>query len=178
MHSMSLGNQSLSITLLLSLLLFSCATNTHHHEPLISQDININNNFIIEGKFKIKINNLTDSGYFIVSKINNEVLLKIGKNFLMPEKEFLYDIKDSLIMSEIINLPVKNLKKDLVNKKLQITYVLETILGKLPIIKDNEWKATYPNKFQVKEGNKFPKRVLFSYKSISLDLFLSRIKNK
>ena len=46
--------------------------------------INQNEDFTIEGKFKIKINNIQENGYFILKKQNNLINLILGKNFGYP----------------------------------------------------------------------------------------------
>ena len=83
------------------LLFPSCATNIQLQKSHILQNLNLDKDFTIEGKFKIEINNLNQSGYFTVNKTKDTVKIRIGKNYLLPDKEFTYDIYDYLPISEI-----------------------------------------------------------------------------
>ena len=44
--------------------LFGCAANFKSHHSNYSQDLNLTGDFTIEGKFRIKINNKSEKGYF------------------------------------------------------------------------------------------------------------------
>ena len=166
---------SFNFLLLSSLILNSCATNLQSSKFSGSQDINLSKDFTIEGKFKIKLNNNSQSGYFIVSKRNNSVSLKIGKNYLLPEKEFFYEINDYLTISQITYMPLNNLNEKLFNEKLSIQFFLEALLG-LPLSKeDSFWKLIYPDNFQVIDGYKFPFKIRFNYESFNLEIVLNKV---
>ena len=76
MQNYSLALKFLPFLLINCLILTSCSaklTNIKHSEPKI---INLEENFIIEGKFKLQINSLIEKGYFIL----NKPYLSIQKN--------------------------------------------------------------------------------------------------
>lgn len=86
------------------LLSYSCST--------IPIDIktNPNDNFNIEGKFKLTYLDLKESGYFVVNKKINTVQLTIGKNYLLPEETFLFDTREIIFVNKFLRKDKKNLE--------------------------------------------------------------------
>lgn len=160
------------------LLFPSCATNIQLQKSHLLQNLNLDKDFTIEGKFKIEINNLNQSGYFTVNKTKDTVKIRIGKNYLLPDKEFTYDIYDYLPISEIgnsINLP---LNEKIVTEKLNIKYFLEAMLGKRITKKDKKWEIIYSDKYFISEGHDVPQKIKFKSESINLELILQKAIRK
>ena len=160
------------------LLFPSCATNIQLQKSHILQNLNLDKDFTIEGKFKIEINNLNQSGYFTVNKTKNTVIIGIGKNYLLPEKEFTYNFYDYMPISEIsnsINLP---LNEKLVTEKLNIKYFFEAILGKQITKKDKNWEVIYSDKYFISEGHNVPQKIKFKSESINLEIILQKAIRK
>ena len=170
--------RALSLILLSSLILYSCSTKLQTFQPSLAQNININDNFTIEGKFKIKLNKVVQSGYFVVSKKNNLISLIMGKNYLLPERKLLYQVDDHLSLSEISNVKFDITSKEIMSKKLEIRHLLVVLLGLYSSQADVEWEITYPKGFKFFEGYKFPEEIQFRYKSSYLKIFLKRITKK
>ena len=86
------------------ILSYSCST--------IPLDIKTNRSidFNIEGKFKLTYLEYKDSGYFVLKKKKNSVELTLGKNYLLPEETFLFDIRESIFLSEFFEKDANNLK--------------------------------------------------------------------
>ena len=86
------------------ILSYSCST--------IPLDIKTNPSidFNIEGKFKLTYLEYKESGYFVLKKKTNSVELTLGKNYLLPEETFLFDIRESIFLSEFFGKNVNNLK--------------------------------------------------------------------
>ena len=86
------------------ILSYSCST--------IPLDIKTNPSidFNIEGKFKLTYLEYKDSGYFVLKKKKNSVELTLGKNYLLPEETFLFDIRESIFLSEFFEKDANNLK--------------------------------------------------------------------
>ena len=86
------------------ILSYSCST--------IPLDIRTNSsvNFNIEGKFKLTYLEYKESGYFVLKKKTNSVELTLGKNYLLPEETFLFDIRESIFLSEFFGKDANNLK--------------------------------------------------------------------
>ncbi len=168
----------LSLILLSNLILYSCSTKLQTFKPSITQNININDNFTIEGKFKIKLNQVAQSGYFVINKKNNLVSLILGKNYLLPERKFLYKIDDQISLSQISNIKFDTTSKEIMSNKLEIRHLLVVLLGLYSFQNDVEWEITYPKGFKFLEGYKFPEHVQFRNKSLHLEIFLKRIVKK
>ena len=75
------------------ILSYSCST--------IPLDIKTNSSadFNIEGKFKLTYLEFKESGYFVLKKKTNSIALTLGKNYLLPEKTFLFDTRESILLS-------------------------------------------------------------------------------
>jgi len=161
--------------ILFSIILYSCGTKLQSVKSPFIPFININENFTIEGKFKIKINQEVQSGYFHVAKTNSSVSLRIGKNYILPERIFYYKLDNYLKLSEISETSLGGLEEELLNKKLEIDFLLKTLLGR-PILKNNNnWEIFYPEGFRVEEGYEIPISIQFIYKSVILEIILKRI---
>ena len=76
--------RNLTVIFLISSVLMSCVS--YSKLTPSTQIINQNEDFTIEGKFKIKINSIQENGYFILKKQNNLINLTLGNNYLLPEK--------------------------------------------------------------------------------------------
>ena len=159
--------------ILFSIILYSCGTKLQSVKSPFIPFININENFTIEGKFKIKINQEVQSGYFHVAKTNSSVSLRIGKNYILPERIFYYKLDNYLKLSEISETSLGGLEEELLNKKLEIDFLLKTLLGR-PILKNNNnWEIFYPEGFHVVEGYEIPISIQFIYKSVNLEILLN-----
>ena len=85
-----------------------------------TQIINQNEDFTIEGKFKIKINSIQENGYFILKKQNNLINLTLGKNYLLPEKELNFQYQDLIFLSELINPEEQGFSYEIFPQRLEI----------------------------------------------------------
>ena len=86
------------------ILSYSCST-----IPLDTRT-NLSVNFNIEGKFKLTYLEFKESGYFVLKKKTNSIALTLGKNYLLPEKTFLFDTRESILLSEFLGKDANNLK--------------------------------------------------------------------
>ncbi len=137
MISTLINFRTFNLILLSSLILYSCTTKLQSFKPTLTQQVNIDDNFTIEGKFKIKLNKDIQSGYFIISKKDNSVSLMIGKNYLLPERKFMYQVNDYLNLSKISNLQIEKNEERISDGKLEIRTLLQALLGNLPPKKGN-----------------------------------------
>ena len=91
-----LNLRTLSITIVINLALISCATQNNSLNDL--KNINVENNFFISGKFKASFADSKVSGYFKLKKNLDLIQLTIGKNYLVPEKDFFSTLESKLIL--------------------------------------------------------------------------------
>ena len=91
--------RNLTVIFLITSVLMSCVS--YSKLTPSTQIINQNEDFTIEGKFKIKINSIQENGYFILKKQNSLINLTLGKNYLLPEKELNFQYHDLIFISEL-----------------------------------------------------------------------------
>ena len=137
--------------LIISLFLASCSSTSQSIKLNQTNDIEIANNFSLEGKFKVSMLDSKETGYFFLKKNNNLIEINIGKNFLLPEEKIVLNIYEDLEISKIIhNANLNKLDKNL--DRIRINDFIRIILGfdidlslypGLEIIKDLDQKDKF-----------------------------------
>ena len=103
---MSLRTISVKYLLPLHFLILSYSCSTIPLDTRTNPSVNFN----IEGKFKLTYLEFKESGYFVLKKKTNSIALTLGKNYLLPEKTFLFDTRESILLSEFLGKDENNLK--------------------------------------------------------------------
>ena len=137
--------------------------------------INQNEDFTIEGKFKIKINNIQENGYFILKKQNNLINLILGKNYLFPERELSFQYQDLIFLSELINPEEQGSSYDIFPQKLEVGQLISIILGKGYTNKVDSWFIDYPESSQKITGFEVPAKTRFVNGDSSIEFILKKI---
>jgi len=140
-----------------------------------TQIINQNEDFTIEGKFKIKINSIQENGYFILKKQNNLINLTLGKNYLLPEKELNFQYQDLIFLSELINPEEQGFSYEIFPQKLEIGQLISIILGKGYINRIDAWFIDYPESSQKITGFEVPVKTHFVNGDSSIEFILKKI---
>ena len=83
-------------------LLTSCSSTSFVLKPYQKIDIEITDNFSLEGKFKLSMPDSKETGYFFLKKTGSLIKINIGKNYLLPEEKLLLDIRDNLDINKLI----------------------------------------------------------------------------
>ena len=156
--------------IVLSLIIISLGCTSIPMEPQIfsSEIKNVQENFKIEGKFKLSYMDSKETGYFVLSKEGNTVSLNIGKNYLLPEKVIILDRRETLNINAFIennilpyNLPV-----------LKVERFLELLLGlETKDLQDEEIGL----ELETKSFDDYPSEFTLSYKDINLLLKVKKI---
>jgi len=89
--------------LIINLFLASCSSTSGLLKPYQKNNIDIADNFSIEGKFKLSMPDSKETGYFFLKKTRNLIQINIGKNYLLPEEELLLDIREDLDIKKLIS---------------------------------------------------------------------------
>ena len=89
--------------LIINLFLASCSTTSGLLKPYQKNNIDIADNFSIEGKFKLSMPDSKETGYFFLKKTRNLIQINIGKNYLLPEEELLLDVREDLDIKKLIS---------------------------------------------------------------------------
>ena len=84
-------------------LLTSCSSTSFILKPYQKSDIEITDNFSLEGKFKLSMPDSKETGYFFLKKTGNLIQMNIGKNYLLPEEKLLLDIRENLDINKLIS---------------------------------------------------------------------------
>ena len=129
---------------------------------------NVQENFKIEGKFKLSYMDSKETGYFVLSKEDNTVSLNIGKNYLLPEKVIILDRRETLNVNEIIENNI--LPYDL--PILKVESFLELLLGlESKGLKDDEIGL----EIETKGSDDYPSEVTLLYKDLNLLMKIKKI---
>ena len=148
--------------LIINLFLASCSTTSGLLKPYQKNNIDIADNFSIEGKFKLSMPDSKETGYFFLQKTKNLIQINIGKNYLLPEEELLLDIKEDLDIKKLISKTNQN-KLYLDFNTINVGDFIKIITGHeidlssyadLEVSRDfNEREKVLPSKVRLKTAN-------------------------
>ena len=156
--------------IVLSLIIISLGCTSIPMEPQksLSEIKNVQENFKIEGKFKLSYMDSKETGYFVLSKVGNTVSLNIGKNYLLPEKVIMLDRRGTLNINEFIEnniLPYKF-------PKLKVDRFLGLLLGfESKNLQDEEMGL----EIETKGSDDYPSEVTLLYKDLNLLMIIKKI---
>ena len=155
--------------IVLSLIIISlgCTSIPMESKKFSSEIENVQENFKIEGKFKLSYMDSKETGYFVLSKEGNTVSLNIGKNYLLPEKVIILDRRKTLNMNEFIennilpyNLPI-----------LKVERFLELLLG----LESKDLQDEEIGLEVTKGSDDYPSEVTLLYKDLNLLMKVKKI---
>lgn len=148
--------------LVIGLFLASCSSTSGLLKPYQKNNIDIADNFSIEGKFKLSMPDSKETGYFFLKKTRNLIQINIGKNYLLPEEELLLDIKEDLDIKKLISKTNQN-KLYLDFNTINVGDFIKIITGHeidlssyadLEVSRDfNEREKVLPSKVRLKTAN-------------------------
>ena len=93
-----------NLLLISALYLFAgCASVSIEPQKLNENITSINENFKIKGKFKLSFKDSKETGYFTIEKYKSTVSMTLGKNYLLPEKDFFLDLRESFQLVEFLD---------------------------------------------------------------------------
>ena len=153
--------------IVLSLIIISLGCTSIPMEPqkFSSEIKNVQENFKIEGKFKLSYMDSKETGYFVLSKDGNTVSLNIGKNYLLPEKVIILDRRETLNINEFIENNI--LPYDL--PILKVERFLELLLG----FKSEDQEIGL--EIETKGSDDYPSEVTLLYRDLNLLMKVKKI---
>ena len=160
--------QHFALTLVI-LSLFGCTSIAIESKKNSNEVPSINENFKIEGKFKLSFMDSKETGYFELDKYNNTISLTLGKNYLLPEEVIILDIRENLDFNQFA------LNQDYLNviPSISIKYLLELCLGLRAF---NDQNKDLKVDFEFEELSKTPSKVIISNnKNIELTILIKAI---
>ena len=129
---------------------------------------NVQENFKIEGKFKLSYMDSKETGYFVLSKEGNTVSLNIGKNYLLPEKVIILDRRETLNINEFIEINILPYNLPI----LKVERFLELLLGlETKDLQDEEIGL----ELETKASDGYPSEVTLLYRDLNLLIKVNKI---
>ncbi len=148
----------------------SCSSKLYSIKSSTSKDINLVEDFLIEGKFKYTTNILNKRGYFLLIKKDNKLDIVLGRNFLLPERQFSFGLNQSLNLGELIG---ESPSSDRENFKISV--LLSYIKGS-PLKPENKTlKVSYPNGFSYIDNYRMPIKIMFEKEDVQLILIIKKV---
>ena len=152
----------------LLVLLFGCSSLSQDSKKTSGEPISIQENFNIEGKFKLSNLDSKETGYFVINKKLNTISLTLGKNYLLPERNYIFDIREKINIKSFIEegVTVPSLPD------IKVFDLLELFLG----FKSNELdKENITTIMEYEDTSVFPSKVLMSNEDFELTLLIKRL---
>ena len=152
----------------LLVLLFGCSSLSQDSKKTSGEPISIQENFSIEGKFKLSNLDSKETGYFVINKKLNTISLTLGKNYLLPERNYIFDIREKIKIQSFIEegVTVPSLPD------IKVLDLLELFLG----IESNELgKENITTIMEYEDTSVFPSKVLMSNEDFELTLLIKRL---
>ena len=141
-----------NLLLISALYLFAgCASVSIEPQKLNENITSINENFKIKGKFKLSFEDSKETGYFTIEKYKSTVSMTLGKNYLLPEKDFFLDLRESFKLVGFLDTEKNQIRLP----NVPVQSFLELFLGinnfnanneELDINLEYEADFTYPSK--------------------------------
>jgi hypothetical protein len=141
-----------NLLLISALYLFAgCASVSIEPQKLNENITSINENFTIKGKFKLSFQDSKETGYFTIEKYKSTVSMTLGKNYLLPEKDFFLDLSENFQIVEFLDTEKNQIRLP----NVPVQSFLELFLGinnfnanneELDINLEYEADFTYPSK--------------------------------
>jgi hypothetical protein len=152
----------------LLVLLFGCSSLSQDSKKTSGEPISIQENFSIEGKFKLSNLDSKETGYFVINKKLNTISLTLGKNYLLPERNYIFDIREKINIKSFIEEgeTVPSLPD------IKVLDLLELFLG----FKSNELgKENITTIMEYEDTSVFPSKVLMSNEDFEVTLLIKRL---
>ena len=141
-----------NLLLISALYLFAgCASVSIEPQKLNENITSINENFKIKGKFKLSFKDSKETGYFTIEKYKSTVSMTLGKNYLLPEKDFFLDLRENFQLVEFLDTEKNQIRLP----NVPVQSFLELFLGinnfnanneELDVNLEYEADFTYPSK--------------------------------
>ena len=156
------------VVLFVLALSIACSSTSQGFNTKSDELISIQENFRIEGKFKVSNMDSKETGYFVIEKKLKTISLTLGKNYLLPERNFIFDVRENINIKEFIDDKVP----DLSFPEIKLMSLLELIIGLKPIEFEQENIAVY---MDFKELSSIPSKISMSRGDFELTLLIKSL---
>lgn len=149
-------------------LTIACSSTSQGFNTKSDELISIQENFRIEGKFKVSNMDSKETGYFVIDKKIKTISLTLGKNYLLPERNFIFDVRENINIKEFIDDEVT----DLSLPEIKLMSLLELFIG----LKSNEFeKENITVYMDYKELSSNPSKISMSREDFELTLLIKTL---
>ena len=146
----------------------ACSSSSQGINTKSNELISIQENFRIEGKFKVSNMDSKETGYFVIDKKIKTISLTLGKNYLLPERNFIFDVRENINIKEFIDDEVT----DLSLPEIKLMSLLELFIG----LKPNEFeKENITVYMDFKELSSNPYKISISREDFELTLLINTL---
>ena len=146
----------------------ACSSTSQGFNTKSDELISIQENFRIEGKFKVSNMDSKETGYFVIDKKTKTISLTLGKNYLLPERNFIFDVRENINIKEFIDDEVT----DLSLPEIKLMSLLELFIG----LKSNEFeKENITIYMDFKELSSNPSKISMSREDFELTLLINTL---
>ena len=146
----------------------ACSSTSQGFNTKYDELISIQENFRIEGKFKVSNMDSKETGYFVIDKKIQTIYLTLGKNYLLPERNFIFDVRENINIKEFIDDEVT----DLSLPEIKLMSLLELFIG----LKSNEFeKENITVYMDYKELSSNPSKISMSREDFQLTLLINTL---
>ena len=146
----------------------ACSSTSQGFNTKYDELISIQENFRIEGKFKVSNMDSKETGYFVIDKKIKTISLTLGKNYLLPERNFIFDVRENINIKEFIDDEMT----DLSLPEIKLMSLLELFIG----LKSNEFeKENITVYMDFKELSSNPSKISMSREDLELTLLINTL---
>ena len=109
-----------------------------------------------------------ETGYFVIDKKIKTISLTLGKNYLLPERNFIFDVRENINIKEFIDDEMT----DLSLPEIKLMSLLELFIG----LKSNEFeKENIAVYMDFKERSSNPFKISMSREDFELTLLINTL---
>ena len=156
------------VVFLVLALSIACSSTSQGFNTKYYELISIQEYFRIECKFKVSNMDSKETGYFLIDKKIKTISLTLGKNYLLPERNFIFDVRENINIKEFIDDEVT----DLSLPEIKLMSLLELFIG----LKSNEFeKENITVYMDFKELSSNPSKISMSREDFELTLLINTL---
>ena len=159
----------LVLFIITSLFCISCSAKPQLLKSLELKEIQFESSYTIEGKFKASANDIKETGYFVIKKTANLVALRIGKNYLFPEKKLNFSLDEEINLNELFAFNKMGLQYKFKQQAVPLKKLMEILIRQQKQSITN-LNADYPEGFISLNGFKLPKKIIIKNDRIKLEI--------
>jgi len=163
----------LVLFIITSLFFISCSAKPQLLKSLELKEIQFESNYTIEAKFKASANDIKETGYFVLKKTGNLIILRVGKNYLFPEKKLNFSLNDEINLNELLAFNEMGLQYNFKQQAVPLKKLMEIMIGQQKQLISN-LNADYPEGFISLNGFRLPKKIIIKNDLIKLEIIIKK----